>query len=282
MNHAAAHLLKPLLNLMRARKEELALYRHALQSIDGLSSDLVDALTLPVYQLENRGIEFLSRELIQELRRKQELAIEAYMEKYERTLDSQQQAALHLAQSHKQAFVKSVVAIGIPLAVMKLAFDESYQFIKTGLKTKDGLTLLQRIYRNEQVIKQRAAMVLHDGLIDTSSLVQITRNLKNFVIQKGTASVKYIMNRLSLSELKASYAVSSTMTMKELNKSGFPGTFYKQFNLSVGHPVSDECDDYMSAGDASHLGANVYTVGSFPTLPIHPHCQCYDTDLYIS
>lgn len=266
---------------MRARREELALYRHALQGIDRLSDSLVDDLTMPIYQLGNRGIETLTRELVKELTPRQDRAIEEYMQQYDQELDSQQQASLHLAQQHKQDFAKTVLPLGIPLAVMKLAYDESYQFIRHGLKTKDGLTITQRLYRHERQFRHAAETILHDAVIEQSTLSQIARNLKNFVIQKGTASVKWVMNRLSLSELKASYAVSSSMTMKEMNKAGFPGTFYKQFNLSVGHPMRDECDDYLSAGNASQYGDNVYTVSSFPRLPLHPHCQCYDTDLYI-
>jgi hypothetical protein len=262
----------------RARREELALYRHALQGIDRLSSVLIDDLTFPIYQLQNRGFEVLDRKLVKELTPQQQLAIENYMDRYDRELDAQQQASIHLAQQHKQDFVKTAFGLGIPLALLQKSFQNSYRFIRTGLKTKDGLTLTQRLYKRETQFTRQASNLLSDAVVEGSKLTQLAKNLKDFVVQKGTASVQYVMNRLSVSELKASYAHTGIITMKDLEKSGtYPGTFYKVYNLSPAHEVEDECDEHFADGNVSQYGENVYTVDSFPTLPIHPHCVLPDT-----
>jgi hypothetical protein len=86
---------------------------------------------------------------------------------------------------------------------------------------------------------------------------------------------RYVAERIARTEMARAYADGFVAKMN-----GDDDIVAVKFKLSGRHPTFDICDMYAKA-DMYNLGVGVYPKDKLPPLPVHPHCLCRYSEVYI-
>ena len=86
---------------------------------------------------------------------------------------------------------------------------------------------------------------------------------------------RYVAERIARTEMARAYADGFVAKMN-----GDNDIVAVKFKLSGRHPTFDICDMYAKA-DMYNLGKGVYPKDKLPPLPVHPHCLCRYSEVYI-
>lgn len=86
---------------------------------------------------------------------------------------------------------------------------------------------------------------------------------------------RYVAERIARTEMARAYADGFIAKMNQ-----DADVVAVKFKLSGRHPTFDICDMYAKA-DMYNLGVGVYPKDKLPPLPVHPHCLCRYSEVYI-
>lgn len=86
---------------------------------------------------------------------------------------------------------------------------------------------------------------------------------------------RYVAERIARTEMARAYADGFIAKMNQ-----DADVVAVKFKLSGRHPTFDICDMYAKA-DMYNLGKGVYPKDKLPPLPVHPHCLCRYSEVYI-
>lgn len=86
---------------------------------------------------------------------------------------------------------------------------------------------------------------------------------------------RYVAERIARTEMARAYADGFIAKMNQ-----DVDIVAVKFKLSGRHPTFDICDMYAKA-DMYNLGKGVYPKDKLPPLPVHPHCLCRYSEIYI-
>ena len=86
---------------------------------------------------------------------------------------------------------------------------------------------------------------------------------------------RYVAERIARTEMARAYADGFIAKMNQ-----DADVVAVKFKLSGRHPTFDICDMYAKA-DMYNLGKGVYPKDKLPPLPVHPHCLCRYSEVYV-
>lgn len=147
----------------------------------------------------------------------------------------------------------------------------------------DGRRLSDRIWKNDQVIRENLHSMIEQCVNKGLSAVEFSRAVEQYLLKPGPAwttkitpsvtgrgSIKYNALRLARTETNNAYRLAHALGAK--NSTIVKGI---KWNLSRSHPEYDICDEWATQ-DLYGLGPGVYPPDKLP--PGHPNCLCYLTD----
>lgn len=153
-------------------------------------------------------------------------------------------------------------------------------------RTRNGLTVSDRIWQQTQTARQAMRDVLQAGLASGHDAVKVARDLEQYVKNGAkTLSENYpnMMARMGRRVPGDLSYETLRLVRTEYSNAFFEGTYSRgavnpsyrgvQYMLSDAHPKPDICDDLAEA-DLYGLGNGVYPEGEEPHLP-HCNCLCY-------
>jgi hypothetical protein len=140
----------------------------------------------------------------------------------------------------------------------------------------NGHTLSNRIWLARQRDRRAINLVLQRaylaGARDETQVAQaLNRYLRvPFRHQSDDSGAHYAARRLVRTEFARAQGVGVTDAVANGEGEAV------QWHTSDAHKEPDICDDHAS-GSSAGLPPGVYRLGSLPTHPAHPHCECYLT-----
>ena len=155
-----------------------------------------------------------------------------------------------------------------------IIYDALHAFVNT-----DGYRLSDRVWRADQVTRNRIDTLLAYEIRNGTAAVDIAKLLEQYLVP-GREKIRtrkpygkdgsYDALRLARTEVTAA-AGRLTMAAAEAN----PFTRALQWALSLSHPDGINCECEDNASRDSGLGPGVYELGKVPRYPAHPHCLCH-------
>jgi hypothetical protein len=148
----------------------------------------------------------------------------------------------------------------------------------------NGYRLSDRIWNTTTTTRNRLNLFLDEVIRDGRGAASIARELEQFLVP-GRSLVRtrapygtdasFDAMRIARTEITRAHAQAA-----EMSAAMNPFVQGLRWNLSGSHPRTDICDT-NAAGGAN--GDGVYPLGAVkPTLPAHPHCLCYWSNVMIS
>lgn len=245
-------------------REVRALLRDAARSI-GAELDAMSS----IYGQDNVRVEQL-----RDLNRRIENAIDEFTRSYRVSVDATRDGLGDSAMHRIRDLTAEASGVTPASDILIRAKLGAFEKLATRTRFKDGLLLSDRIWRVGDDAKRKIGSILAQDVLKGYHPTRIARDLRGYVAAPARGNLRYVTQRLARTEHTAAFATTSRETIRAINRDKeIPIKFGMRFNVSAGH-TSDTCDDHLSRGD---IEPDIYSTGSFPTIPIHPHCECYDT-----
>lgn len=98
----------------------------------------------------------------------------------------------------------------------------------------------------------------------------VDKAVENAILQKG----RYLSDRISRTEIARARFEGFVFRAQQ-----DPDIGAMKLHLSDAHPEKDECNFFTSVDFG--LGPGVYPITKLPPFPIHPHCLCFFTEVFV-
>ena len=261
--------------LKKYAAQRMQLTRSGLRDVRSLLADASTEISGELERLSSRyGQDNVRVEQLRDLQERINDALDGFTRSYRGTVDATRDDLGTLA-THRLRDLTEEVTGTIPASDLLIkAKLGAFEKLATRTRFKDGLLLSDRIWRTTDTAKRDIGAILSRDVLLGYHPTRIARDLRGYVNAKHRGNLRYVTERLARTEHTAAFAETSKATIRAINRDPrLSVTFAMRFNVSAGH-TKDICDDYLTKGD---IEPDIYSTRSFPTIPLHPHCECYDT-----
>lgn len=266
--------------IRRYAAQKMNLSREGINGLRRLLRTAANEATEEIERLSSRyGQDNVRVEQLRDLRDRMEGAIDEFTHAYRTQVDVTRNALGDTAMQRTRDLATEASGTVPASDILVRAKLGAFEKLATRTRFKDGLLLSERIWRVGDDAKRKMGAILSRDVLLGYHPTKIARDLRGFVTAPARGNLRYVTQRLARTEHAATFAEVSRSTLRAVNKDKAIGVqFAMRFNVSPGHPMQDVCDDALSKGD---IEPDIYSVGAFPTIPLHPHCECYDTPVPI-
>jgi hypothetical protein len=136
-------------------------------------------------------------------------------------------------------------------------------------RKENGLTLSDKVYRNQALSKGYVDRAINNGLLLGKSAKEIADDVVKFINPNVPGGASYSAMRLGRTEVNNAFHASSLKGYKDT-----PWINTVQWHMSSSHARPDECNEYAESTHFKGGGPGVFKTGDVPSKP-HPQCLCY-------
>lgn len=262
--------------LRKYRSEKVRISRSGMNEIRAILRTAAEETTSEIERLSSRyGQDNVRIEQLRDLQRRIDQALDEMNNSYRATVATTRDRLGDSAVDRTSDLVAEVTGTPPPRDILVRAKLGAFEKLATRTRFADGLLLSERIWRVTDDAKRKMGAILSRDVLLGYHPTKIARDLRGFVVGEGRGNLRYVTERLARTEHTAAFAETSRATLRAMNRDREIGVkFGMRFNISPGHPETDICDEYTTKGD---IEPDIYSVGAYPNVPLHPHCECYDT-----